>query len=385
MAMAPAGPTTPVTIGGKTLNVSSNDAAAINAWKARLGQLITARYPSQGTVKIDGSMGEKDTRDYVVPIAHGAAKGVLTLPADVEVGAWFAGSDQAKVGATALKPAGPQLSPVAQEFVSPTQPPPSNLPALQPVEMTAEAVNAARAKYPSSEGWNEVWLPGGGKVFAKGDPCDMHALTNALLQVDNPDAARAKSQSQPTVDDYARGAKAAYDSQFSRGRIADPHFADPKPVIDDQEQRYTLIADSAPRQAESIRSAMQTTPDDGRLERALAVTELTLPQTWKQGVDRLASAYLAHPRLAAVGLDEDFSGASGETIRQMLGRIVADANRTNDARSWTAVAALMAAQGRPERALAMIERARKATQDDELHGALGNLAKAINALPRSQK
>jgi len=67
----------------------------------------------------------------------------------------------------------------------------------------------------------------------------------------------------------------------------------------------------------------------------------------------------------------------------MLTRVVSEANRAPDTKLWTAVAAIMTAQGRSEQASTCSLAHEKVSPDEATTSAIDGLFSAVNALPRT--
>ena len=83
------------------------------------------------------------------------------------------------------------------------------------------------------------------------------------------------------------------------------------------------------------------------------------------GVAVIGMAYRSDSTLALSPVADDAYGKSTR-FRSNLNRISAYANREKSASAWLALAALMQAEGRNERAAAMVQRAKEAGLEDQV-------------------
>jgi hypothetical protein len=391
------GTTVPVAIGDKTYNVSPADAANIAAWRDKLRQIAIAK-GIEPVRRADGLPTYLNSKDYIVPTDDGKKQGIVSLPANMEIGVWFAGpgadGKQLSLNGAPIpaKPATPpptetpslftQLANVSGSHVQ------TEIPQLTPVAMTPEAVDAARKQYPKDQGWNEIWLPNGGKLFARtSNPAE---LTNGLSMLSDawsvqpPCPGGFAVGNLTTVNDLANAYKRWNEMCYPhRCNVKDSHYwGQPSATEEADPPKYMISADVIPSQIQLIEESQKTVTDDGRLERALAISEMQQLTTWKQGVQRLANVYLAHPELTQVAPARDFSDLTTDAMRKMINQVVSDANRNSDPKSLTAAAVLMASERRVEPALNTLSRARKFTTDQSGKDAIDGLFAAINALPR---
>lgn len=256
--------------------------------------------------------------------------------------------------------------------------------------MTDAAVASAMAKYPADQGWTQIWLPDNqGKLFAKGTPREISDLSRAFS---SKDIGPSPVASVPTVSDYInqtrgwqygsydRSYGGGYGSVCTSGRCQSVGAPVPYATAATEEpigDRFSISPDALVEQIAKIKETLSAASDGGRLERALAISQMALPALWAEGSARLASVYLGNPNLVADSLDADFHDVNDEALRRLLGRAVTEANRAKDAKSWITVAAIMAAQDRPDVAQDILERAKKATTDGALLDQIDALAREL--------
>ncbi|HVU63543.1 MAG TPA: hypothetical protein VHC70_06185 [Phycisphaerales bacterium] len=383
--------TVPVTIGGQTINVTPNDAASVAAWKEKLRQFAIMK-GIEPIRRTDGLPTYLNSKDYIVPTNDGKGQGIVALPAGFEIGVWFSGPgpDGNAIAlngmavpvqplSSAPKPDAPtpltQLAEVSGARVQ------TEIPLLNPVAMTPEAVEAARKQFPKEQGWNEIWLPTGGKLFARATPVE---IANGVSTLNDAWKAGLDRPGAQSVNDLAKSYKAWCEACYPRAcKVTDPYaWRKPQAVEAQESPKYTIASDVIPSQIQLIEDSQKVVQDDGRLERALAISELQQLTTWKRGVQRLAGVYLAHPELVTVGLSQDFSDLNDPAMRKMINQIVADANRNTDPKGLIAAASLIASDQRIEAALNTLSRARRFTTEQADKDAIDKLFLAVNALPR---
>lgn len=132
---------------------------------------------------------------------------------------------------------------------------------------------------------------------------------------------------------------------------------------------FAFAADEPEEAAALYREHLATTPDDLGARVRLAITMLETGDV-AGATKEIHEIYETDLSLADVSLGVTVGGWSGPRLRAAVTRTVTHANRTGEARAWMTVAILMEAEGRPELAAKMLERAEGAGLDAELASRL---------------
>lgn len=123
---------------------------------------------------------------------------------------------------------------------------------------------------------------------------------------------------------------------------------------------------------------LKTQPLDSAATRALGLSLIENGQVG-DGVSVIGMAYRSDSTLAATPVDDEVFGSSSR-LRTNVGRVSRYANREKSASAWLALAVLMQAEGRVDRARAMIARAKDAGLEvnvvDEMNAAFSPRAGA---------
>lgn len=151
--------------------------------------------------------------------------------------------------------------------------------------------------------------------------------------------------------------------------------APPAPVVD-PEEGLAVPERAAKRLREGrpddaivlLRSHTEAHPEEMEAARTLAVALLDARRT-KEGVAVMALVYERHPELARTPIDAYAVGPRRE-MRDLLVRVVQYGHRVNSMSAWLTAAVLMQAEGRPDPALRMLDRADALGLDPELSKAL---------------
>lgn len=117
-----------------------------------------------------------------------------------------------------------------------------------------------------------------------------------------------------------------------------------------------LRANRADWAAVAYREHLKENPGDAEVKRLLGVA-LIARRAMNEGVALVALAYREDPTLAERPLADDLLG-DRLRLRSLIDRASGHARRVNTASSWLAMAALVQAQGKPDVAAKLVERAR---------------------------
>lgn len=106
----------------------------------------------------------------------------------------------------------------------------------------------------------------------------------------------------------------------------------------------------------AYRAHLDATPEDAEVTRLLGLAKLA-DKDLTEGVALMALAYRKDPTLAERPLADSVLGGRAD-LRDQVGRIAHHARRVNTASAWLAMASLVQAQGKPDVAARLVERAR---------------------------
>lgn len=105
-----------------------------------------------------------------------------------------------------------------------------------------------------------------------------------------------------------------------------------------------------------LESYLAGEPEDMEVVRLLGVVQLLDGQT-AAGIESIGRSYEADPYLAARPIGSEVLAPRPGDLRRALSAVVGHAHRTHSPHAWLTAAVLMRAEGRPEQAVKMLERA----------------------------
>jgi len=138
------------------------------------------------------------------------------------------------------------------------------------------------------------------------------------------------------------------------------------PPVSPADAAFAALRDDStrPTAVAAFKSLVETSPEDAELRRGYGLALLAAGKT-ADGAAELYAAYKAEPALVRSPLEADVLGDAAE-LRDVAQRLVTLAGRTNDPAPSIAAAALFQAQGKPDAAAKVIERASRKNIDDRL-------------------